>query len=115
VFELAADVVQQRLEPNVLALSKFPLVQRDLAFVLPSGVQLAELLAVAKAAAGGELRDLYCFDEFKGGSLEKGQRSVAISLILQGEKRTLGDSDVDQISHAVTIAIEQQCGAKLRA
>ncbi len=113
-FELALDALLARPLPRAKALSKYPSVRRDLAFVVPETVSWAAMKATAETAAGPSLRELRLFDRYAGKGIESGFKSLAIGLILQDESRTLTDPDVDAVVAAVVAALGKVHGASMR-
>jgi phenylalanyl-tRNA synthetase beta chain len=113
-FELALDAVLARPLPRARALSKYPSVRRDLAFVVPESVTWDAMRATASLAAGESLRDLRLFDRYAGKGVETGFKSLAMALILQDETRTLTDRDVEAVVAGVVAALEQHHGAAIR-
>ncbi|RDZ29201.1 phenylalanine--tRNA ligase subunit beta [Lysobacter silvisoli] len=114
-FELDLAPLAQRPLPRAGALSRYPSVRRDLAFVVAQDVPWSALAASVQAAAGPSLRDLVLFDRYQGKGVETGCKSLAMGLILQDESRTLTDRDVEEVVKAVMAAIERDHGAKIRA
>ncbi len=114
-FEIDLEALLARNLPRVAAISRFPSVRRDLAFVVPESVSWAAVAASVKAAAGAFLRDLHLFDRYAGKGVESGFKSLAMGLILQDESRTLTDRDVDAVVASVTAALERDHGAAIRA
>ncbi|MGV8924028.1 MAG: phenylalanine--tRNA ligase subunit beta [Thermomonas sp.] len=113
-FELDLDVLLARDLPRAGAMSKYPSVRRDLAFVVAESVSWAAMQATARQAAGHTLRELRLFDRYAGKGVESGFKSLAMGLILQGETRTLTDRDVDATVADVVAALELQHGAAIR-
>ncbi|HVI26123.1 MAG TPA: phenylalanine--tRNA ligase subunit beta [Xanthomonadaceae bacterium] len=113
-FELDLEPLLARAVPRARALSRYPSVRRDLAFVVPEALPWAAVAASVKAAAGPILRDLVLFDRYAGKGVETGCKSLAMGLILQDESRTLTDRDVDAVVAAVTAALEREHGAVIR-
>ncbi|MDQ2702634.1 MAG: phenylalanine--tRNA ligase subunit beta [Pseudomonadota bacterium] len=114
-FELDLEPLLARPLPRAVALSKYPSVRRDLAFVVPEAVSWAALAGSVKAAAGPFLRDLRLFDRYAGKGVESGSKSLAMGLILQDESRTLTDREVDAVVATVTAALERDHGAAIRS
>jgi phenylalanyl-tRNA synthetase beta chain len=114
-FELDLEALLARDLPRATALSKYPSVRRDLAFVVAESVSWAAVAASVKAAAGPFLRDLRLFDRYAGKGVESGFKSLAMGLILQDESRTLTDHDVDAVVASVTVALEREHGAAIRS
>ena len=113
-FELDLVPLLARPLPRAGALSRFPSVRRDLAFVVPEAVSWAALEAGVRAAAGASLREVRLFDRYVGKGVETGFKSLAMALILQDDSRTLTDRDVDAVVASVVAALEQQHGAAIR-
>ncbi|MGY0611934.1 phenylalanine--tRNA ligase subunit beta [Luteimonas sp. A501] len=113
-FELDLAVLLARGLPRARALSKFPSVRRDLAFIVADSVAWGELEATAVAAAGPFLRSLRLFDVYAGKGVETGCKSVGMGLILQDDSRTLTDRDVDAAVASVTDAVAAAHGARIR-
>ncbi|HJY41880.1 MAG TPA: phenylalanine--tRNA ligase subunit beta, partial [Steroidobacteraceae bacterium] len=113
-FELDLEPLLQRALPKARALSKFPSVRRDLAFVVADEVPWAAVSASVKTAAGAFLRELRLFDRYAGKGVETGFKSLAMGLILQDESRTLTDRDVDAVVADVTAVLQREHGARIR-
>ena len=100
--------------PKAIALSKFPSVRRDLAFVVAEQVPWASIAASVEAAAGPSLKQLRLFDRYAGKGVERGFKSLAMGLILQDDSRTLTDRDVDAVVADVTAALQRDHSARIR-
>ena len=114
-FELDLPALQRRALPRAQALSRFPSVRRDLAFVAPDTVPWAALEATIRRAAGALLADVRLFDRYAGKGVEAGFRSLATGLILQDNSRTLTDRDVDVAIAGVIAALQDEHGARIRS
>ncbi|WP_028918627.1 phenylalanine--tRNA ligase subunit beta [Pseudoxanthomonas suwonensis] len=113
-FELDLDALQPRALPRAEALSRFPAVRRDLAFVVAEHVAWSALAASVRAAAGPVLRDLLLFDRYQGPGVESGCKSLAMGLILQDSTRTLTDQDADAVVERVVAGLGRDHGARIR-
>jgi phenylalanyl-tRNA synthetase beta chain len=113
-FELILDPVAARAVPRAAPQSRFPSLRRDLSVVVAEDVPWAALEASLRGALGGLLREVVLFDQFQGGALETGCKSLAMGLILQDVSRTLTDLDADQAQAAAVAALARDCGASLR-
>ncbi|MBS0211651.1 MAG: phenylalanine--tRNA ligase subunit beta [Proteobacteria bacterium] len=114
VFELDLEPLSARAIPSAQALSRFPLVRRDLALVVPDAVAWAALETCLRQALGELLQEVRLFDVYRGKGLDPGTRSVAMGLILQDVSRTLTDRDVDGAVALAVAALERDCKAVLR-
>jgi phenylalanyl-tRNA synthetase beta chain len=113
-FELDLEPLAERAIPAAKALSRYPLVRRDIALVVPDSVSWARVEASLESALGPLLREVRLFDVYRGTGLEPDTRSVAMGLILQDVARTLTDHDADSAVAAAVAALAGECGAVLR-
>jgi phenylalanyl-tRNA synthetase beta chain len=113
--ELDLAPLQRRALARGAALSRYPSVRRDLAFVVPETVSWDALEASVRRAAGPFLRDLRLFDRYVGKGVETGCKSLAMGLILQEESRTLTDREVDAAVAEVIAALRGDHGAEIRS
>lgn len=95
-------------------LEKYPAVRRDLSLLIDQHVRFADLERVAKSAERKMLKSVGLFDVYEGDKLEKGKKSYAISLVLQDEKQTLKDQQIDRSIARIREALEKELGAQLR-
>lgn len=114
LFEVALSAVVARTKPHYRPLSRQPMVVRDLAFLVPQTVAVAELIAAVRADAPQWLQAVWVFDCYQGGSLPPRTKSVALRLQWQDEARTLTDAEVDAAVAAVVERVVRRCGATLR-
>lgn len=107
--------VGQPRAPKYQSISKFPIVDRDLAFVMPRELEAAAVEGEIRKAAGELLREVRVFDVFEGGNLSAGQKSVAFRLLFQARDATLEDKVVNELRDKVVNAVSQKLGVSLRA
>ena len=95
-------------------LPKFPAVTRDLALVCDESLTVGELESCITAAAGKLLRKINLFDIYRGVGIEPGKKSVAFSLELRADDRTLTDEDSVGVVNKVLEKLEAELHVKLR-
>ena len=95
-------------------LPKFPTVSRDLAVVCDESNTVADVEDVITAAAGKLLRNIQLFDIYRGTGIPEGRKSMAFSLELRADDRTLTDTDSEAVVSKVLEALSQKLGAVLR-
>ena len=120
LFEVDADVLQERPLPRYSEISKFPGATRDLALVVKQGLPAQALLDSFAAElqlnpAGKIVQAIVLFDEYRGKGLEADEKSLAFRFSLQDTQTTLQDDVVDAVMTALSSAALQQHGARLRA
>ena len=87
---------------------------RDIAVVCDEAITVAALSDCIGQAGGKLLRDVRLFDIYRGKGIAAGKKSVAFSLTLRADDRTLTDADSDAEVGAVLAALEAKLGATLR-
>jgi phenylalanyl-tRNA synthetase beta chain len=115
LFELDSLVLAQRGLPRHASLSRFPLVRRDLAFVLDVHTPASELLAALREVASPGVRSIEVFDEYRGKGVAENKKSLAIRVVMQDTQRTLTDQEVEDAVQKLVDAALRQCNASLRA
>ena len=95
-------------------LPKYPTVSRDLALVCGEEITVAQVEDVITAAAGKLLRSAKLFDIYRGVGVPEGKKSMAFSLELRADDRTLTDTDSEAVTAKVLQALQEKLGAILR-
>jgi phenylalanyl-tRNA synthetase beta chain len=104
----------QGAEAQYTPLPKYPAVTRDLSFVCDEALTVAKAEQTITAAAGKLLRSVKLFDIYRGANLGEGKKSLAFSLELRADDRTLTDADTEPVITKVLGALASECGAVLR-
>ena len=95
-------------------LPKYPAVSRDLSLICDESVTVAQVEDVITAAAGKLLREVKLFDIYRGVGVPAGKKSMAFSLVLRADDRTLTDSDSEGVVSKVLAALKEKLDASLR-
>ena len=96
-------------------LPKFPSLRRDIALVVDDAVPVREILSVIKKVDCGIIENARVFDIYRGDSLERGKKSVALSLVLRDRERTLTDDDANSLQQDILRSLEKIIGVELRS
>ena len=89
-------------------------VRRDLALLVDTSVNYADIQHVVEQSERKLLRGVNLFDVYEGKNLEAGKKSYAISITLQDDVKTLQDKQIDAVMNKIIANLEKQVGAKLR-
>ena len=95
-------------------LPKFPSVERDLSLICDESLTAAEVEACIRSAGGKLLRKVALFDLYRGKGIPEGKKSLAFSLELRSDERTLTDTDSEGVISAVLDKLQKELGAALR-
>jgi len=89
-------------------------VERDFAFVVDADVEALTLVNAAAGADKALIADVRVFDEFIGGSLGEGKKSLAITVRLQPTDATLKDKDIEAVAANIVAKVTKATGGVLR-
>ena len=101
-------------EPTFTPLPKYPAVSRDLALICDEEITVAQVEDVIVATAGKLLRQVKLFDVYRGVGGPEGKKSLAFSLELRADDRTLTDADSEAVTTKVLSALAEKLNAVLR-
>jgi phenylalanyl-tRNA synthetase beta chain len=94
--------------------SKYPEVRRDLALLVDQDVRFNQIEDLAYQSERKVLKEVSLFDVYQGEKLGKNKKSYAVSLILQDEKQTLKDKQIDKIMDKLIRTFKEKLGAEIR-
>ena len=116
VAELDFTALEGALEPERVfhSLPKFPTVTRDLALVCDESITVGALEDCIAEAGGKLLRKIDLFDIYRGPGIAPGKKSVAFSLELRADDRTLTDEDSVNTVNRVLDALREKLDVVLR-
>jgi phenylalanyl-tRNA synthetase beta chain len=112
-FEVELDATPRR-PTRYRPLPSTPSSERDLALLLPGGVTAEQVGRVVEQAAGPLLAGQAILDEYRGGGMDPGVRSVMFRLTFRAPDRTLRDAEVDESERRVLAALERELGVRRR-
>ncbi len=97
-----------------LELRDLQAVERDFAFVVDADVEALTLVNAAAGADKALIEDVRVFDEFIGGSLGEGKKSLAITVRLQPTDKTLKEKDIEAVAEKIIAKVTKATGGVLR-
>jgi phenylalanyl-tRNA synthetase beta chain len=98
-----------------LELSVFQPIERDFAFVVDRELPAESLLRAARGVDRKLVNEIRLFDVYEGTGLPEGKKSLAITVVLQPQERTLTDAEIEGFSAQLVAKVETATGGKLRA
>lgn len=97
-----------------LVLNDLQAVERDFAFVVDAGVEALTAVNAAQGADKALIADVRVFDEFIGGSLGEGKKSLALTVRLQPTETTLKEKDIEAVAAKIVEKVTKATGGVLR-
>lgn len=94
--------------------SKYPAVQRDLALLLNTDVNYAQIRKAVSGLNIAQLQTIKLFDIFESDKLGAGKKSMAVNFTFMDSSKTLTDKEIDEMMGKIIAACEKQLGAEIR-
>jgi phenylalanyl-tRNA synthetase beta chain len=124
LMEIDADLliktIEQQLNPSqaglpeVIRLSPFPEMERDLALLVKAPLTHQDVVNHIQRMGYDTLQSVAIFDEYRDASMPADARSLAYRLSWQAPDRTLTDKEVDTAMTAIRQELEKSLGVSLR-
>lgn len=96
------------------AASDYQKIVRDYAFIVEVDQPIGEMLNLIQNADKKLVRAVEVFDIYSGANIEDGKKSVALSVSIQDDNKTLEEADIEKINKAIIDGVVQKFGAVLR-
>lgn len=114
VFELDFTAIGRKKLPFAQEISKFPANRRDIAIVVEEDKVVGEIISYIEKFGANQLVGLNLFDVYRGKGIEAGHKSLAISLTLQDQSRTLEENEIQAVVEEILSQLSEKFGASLR-
>ena len=114
VCEISIAAVSRRDIAKAKEISRFPANRRDLALVVAESVAADDILDACRVAGGDKLTEVNLFDVYQGNGVAEGHKSLAISLVIQDNEKTLEEDEINAVISAVLSELKQRFNAYLR-
>ena len=116
MLELLLDVLLEvkTSQKKMVAPSKFPFVERDLALIAKKDIPVSDIIKTMKQAGKALVKDVIVFDVYQGEHIDFGYKSVAVKVIYQNDERTLEEKEIVAAEMAIKEALLKQHGIVLR-
>ena len=126
-FDIEPDILTFELNINELPLrpekygkrseyatSDYQMITRDYAFIVDQSLPVADLLNFIRGVDRKLIRTVDLFDIYSGQKIEPSKKSVALSVNIQDDNKTLTESDIAEINKKIIEGIGQKFSATLR-
>ena len=103
VFEINLDELLEKKvgKMKYKEISKFPSINKDIAFVVNKNLVSKDIEKVIKSAGGSLLAEIEVFDVYTGSNVAEDKKSIAYSLTFVDNKKTLTDEEVNSLMEKV--------------
>ncbi len=115
LFELNLDLLINSTSPLYRTISKYPQIRRDLSFLVDTTVTSRQIeRAVRSEVKENWLKSFSVFDVYVGKGIPEGKKSLAVTMTLQDDSRTLVDSEINLLISAIIKTLENEFSIILR-
>ncbi len=95
-------------------ISKFPSIEKDVAFVVKKQMRSETIEAVIQKAGGKLLKSVEVFDVYTGNNVAEDEKSIAYKMQFSDANKTLSDEEVMKIFHKIIEKVTNECQATVR-
>lgn len=124
-YDLPKDIYYAELDDDYLlkysekkitmkSISKYPIVERDLAVVVDSQITNEDLMKSIKSVCGNLYYDAKLFDVYRSDAIGENKKSMAYNIKLSDMNKTLTDEEVSKVINKVLKTLSYKFGATLR-
>ncbi|HAG52476.1 MAG TPA: phenylalanine--tRNA ligase subunit beta [Alphaproteobacteria bacterium] len=114
-FEVDLELLlNDKKSNNDFSISQYQAVKRDFAFILDQKVKAADVLQTVKSACRPLAKATSIFDLYEGEEIGEGKKSLAISVTLQSDEKTLKDEEINAVAEKAVNAVIKRFKATIR-
>ena len=106
--------LHKRVNAPYVPISKTPIIQRDLALVVPKTTSAQRLIDVIEQLELTHFKDVEIFDVYEGEPLKDTERSLALRLRFNNPQKTLETAQVDEAIETVLKALKKSLNITVR-
>jgi len=115
LFEINQNALMNTQPVRYQPISKYPQIRRDLSFIVDKEIEIGAIEhAVRDVIEENWLKSFDVFDVYTGTGIPDNQKSIAISLNLQDDNRTLVDAEINSLISAILKTLENKFSIILR-
>jgi len=100
--------------PKMAPLSKYPTVMRDLAVIVDAAIEAGTIVKAIRKVQKDLIRNVEIFDVYMGTGIPEGKKSLALTIHLNDEKKTLTDLESTEVIEKVKVALANSFNASFR-
>lgn len=109
LFKYANDNIQYK------EISKYPLVDRDIAFIINDNIEAQDIIETIKNNGGENIKFVKLFDRYAGSQIEDGKVSLAFKIGFQSNRKTLKDDEIKAAFNKIVDKLEDYYDIDLRS
>ena len=116
VFEISmTKIIEKQIKPiKYKEASKYPTIEKDLAFIVKKDITVQSLTQQIKKSGGRLLTNIDVFDVYVGENIKEDEKSIAFNLVFSDSTCTLSDEEVMTQFNKIIENVETNLNARLR-
>ena len=114
-MDLEALLEAKVSEVKMAAISRFPSVSRDLAFVLDARVPSSDIVRAVKKVGGLLVTNCEVFDIYQGANIAADKKSMAITITYRKDDGTLTDKEINDAEDKIKFELSRNFKAEIRS
>lgn len=117
LFELNIELINNLKDELVQykKISKYPLVERDIAFIIDKSIESQSIIDVIKENGGDYLKLVKLFDTYEGNQIDRGKISLAYKLGFQSNEYTLKEEKVKEAFNNIEKGLVEAFNIEIRS
>ena len=104
----------KKAEVHFTEIPKFPSVSRDLALLLDSKIEFAQVEKIARQTEKKLLTKVELFDVYEGKNLPEGKKSYAVNFVFTDPEKTMNDRQIEAIMTKLILNLKKELNCELR-
>jgi phenylalanyl-tRNA synthetase beta chain len=101
-------------QPKYQAIPRFPSVERDISFLIKSGIPQQVIADTISNTERASIRQLCLIDEYRGKQVPEGYRSLTYRIVFNHPEKTLTDEEVDTYFEIIVKNLKSNWEIQLR-
>ena len=90
------------------------MINRDYALIIDEFQKIGEILSFIKNVDKNLIKNVSLFDIYQGEKIEKGKKSIAISVTIQDDNKTLTEEEINNVNTTIIEGAKTRFNAYLR-
>ncbi len=114
IYWTQATNAVKKAEVHFTEIPKFPSVSRDLALLLDSNIEFAQVEKIARQTEKKLLTKVELFDVYEGKNLPEGKKSYAVNFVFTDPEKTMNDRQIEAIMTKLILNLKKELNCELR-
>jgi len=106
---------QNKKDKPTITFSDYQKSDRDFAFVVQKNFQAQDLIEIVSDVDKSLIKNVKIFDVYEGENIPKDKKSIALTVTIQSDSKTLNEKDLNDISQKIISNVEEKASAKIRS